>query len=230
MTSTQRITRIAITLCKMIFLSTGLISLNSLADNRQMEALEFSFLVPYEYSEKIDFDGGSSIDMQGNHGFGFGIGYHWNKHLSTRFDTTWNYNDYKGTRVLDTDPAEEKQFTSRLDTIHLDLGADWYLPIDKPILPFIGVNLGWDFFDTNVPTGPSDTICWWDPWWGYMCSSSQNTYTEDAWHFGWSTGFRLDLGRRHFARWTYGERYTDIDTADGNAKLRTSRIEFGWTY
>ena len=47
---------------------------------------------------------------------------------------------------------------------------------------------------------------------------------------GWSAGLRVDLGRRHFARLVYGERYVDIDTADGLAKFRTSRIEFGWAY
>lgn len=216
---------------KLLAVLTGLVlACSTQANNRQIHNFDFALLFPYDYSTDIDFNGPADADIQGNHGFGLGLGYTWNDQITTRFDMTSNHRRYTATRVADDDSGDKENYRSRLDSVHLQLGLDYYFVQNRPWAPFVGVTAGWDFFDTNIPSGPPSDYCWWDPWWGYICGRSQPTYTETAWQLGWNAGMRFDLGRRHFARILYGERHTDINTADRNARFAYSRIELGWSY
>ncbi|WP_370980135.1 outer membrane beta-barrel protein [Agaribacterium sp. ZY112] len=210
----------------LIVLSALVLSFGAQANNRQMNIMDFSLYIPWDYSKDLNTKNGSSAEIEGNHGFGLGMGYSWSDSISTRFDLQWNHRDYSGIQVSDGPLKIEQPYRSRLDSIHMDLGVDWYLIKNRPWTPFLSASVGWNFYDSNIPAGPGD--CWWDPILGPVCV--QSTYTEDTWSTGLAGGLRFDIGDRYFTRILYGERFINMDNINGTTNFRYSRVEFGWSY
>jgi hypothetical protein len=48
----------------------------------------------------------------------------------------------------------------------------------------------------NIHDGPADTGCWWDPWWGYMCASFYDTYSNTVTSVLHGVGIRRDMSDR----------------------------------
>ena len=78
--------------------------------------------------------------------------------------------------------------------------AIWHL-MDGPLTPYVGAGLGWTWIDTNVPTGPPVTGCWWDPWWGYVCYTDYPTKTTDAFSYQAILGVRYEFNPRPSCAW-----------------------------
>ena len=169
----------------------------SYADRR--DNFEFTLIVPFVMSEEVEFDGGASIDINDDPGFGFGMGYHYTDNFALRGDVTWNSVSYDATRVLDDGNGTEERYSGKLDIFALSFGGDYYFTTGT-LSPFVNGNVGWTNIDTNITDGGGDTVCWWDPWWGYVCDTILTTYQEDYWHYGVGAGLRLDLNRSTFLR------------------------------
>ncbi len=202
----------------------------SFADNRSTGEVEFSFFAPYYFSEDVDFDGGASAELEDTLGFGFGIAYNINTYLASRFDFEWSSRNYDATRVADDDDNTRSDIRSRLDDVRLNLGLDYYFLGEGTISPYITGNLGWQSLDTNIPAGPPNTICWWDPWWGYICDGYQPTYTDSNWYYGAGIGVRVPLGRSNFFRIGYYESRSSVSNTKSDPTFAQTRIEFGWAY
>ena len=54
--------------------------------------------------------------------------------------------------------------------------------------------IGWSWVDTNIATEPPEVGCWWDPWYGYICTSWVNTRTLDGLTYQLGVGARYDFG------------------------------------
>ena len=212
-------------LCALLSLSAA-----SHSDNRQEGAAEFSFYIPYAHAETIDFKGGAEANLKDNIGFGFAMAYNVNERVAARFDIDWVRQDYTGKRIIDDDPIEEQKIRSRLDTFRMSLGGDFYFMGEQNISPFISGSIGWEFLDTNIPIGPPNTACWWDPWWGYICQNYQNTYTDSNWFYGAGLGIRVAIGRNNFARLGYYETRSSLNNTESTPRFAVTRFEFGWTY
>jgi hypothetical protein len=116
---------------------------------------EFIFDLNYQDGYDIDFEGGS---------------YNFSNRLQVQMLLDWLNADYDATiRSGDIPPdpsfsvsGEYESFTPRVNVL--------YNFMDGDITPYVSAGIGWSFIDTNVPQGPPQTGCWWDPWWGYICT------------------------------------------------------------
>ena len=206
------------------------LSANAQTNNRQSGTTEVSLIIPYSYSETIDFEGGASADIDGDHGFGIGFAYNIKHNLATKVDFVWHSRNYAATRVLDDGDNTTERYAGRLDDFNLRIGADYYLTSGR-IAPFINGNAGWTFVDSNIPSGPPSSVCWWDPWLGYICSSSVPTHTDSSWFYGAGLGLRIDLGRSNFAKITYLETWVDdLNHTTDLPGFSSVRFEFGFSY
>ena len=91
----------------------------------------------------------------------------------------------------------------------------------------MNANLGWTNIDSNISDGEGTTICWWDPWWGYVCDTFLSTYQKDYWHYGIGVGLRVDMNRDTFLRVGYHRRWLDLDNSPGTSSFDGLRFEFG---
>lgn len=202
---------------------------SSLAYADRADDFEFTLIIPYAYGEEVDFDGGASIDINDDPGFGFGFAYNYSDRFALRGDLTWNSVSYDAIRILDDGNFTRDRWGGDLDVFAMTFGGDFYLTTGK-IAPFVNLNMGWANVDTNIADGPGSSYCWWDPWWGYMCSYYQSTYNKDSWFYGAGVGIRFDLSRNNFIRAGYYQRWMDFDNADSSNAFSGLRFEFGFSY
>ena len=190
---------------------------------------EFTLQIPYAYGDDIDFGGGANVDVNSDAGFGFTMGYNYSEQLNLHGNFTWNSVSYDATRVLDDGDNTEEKFGGVLDTFSASVAGDYYF-IDGPFTPFVNASLGWTYIDSNVASGRPESLCYWDPWWGYICDYYQPTYNSDSWSYGLGAGVRFDMNDHYFIRAGYYERWIDIDEAKGSPSTGILSLEFGFMY
>lgn len=189
---------------------------------------EFSLYLPYLHTQDLDFDGGAKADIDDGFGFGFSTAYNMTDKLAFRGDLHWIEVDWSGERVFDA-ALPNQHIDGDYDIVDTHFGLDYYFAEWGDFKPFVNGNLGWAFVDTNIAEGPPVNVCWWDPWWGYVCSWFQETREETVFHYGLGGGVRYDLNRRQYLRLGYYLDWQDVDNG-GTVDVGQFRFEFGVSY
>lgn len=203
-----------------------------LAQNRadREQTWEFLFDVNYQDSYKVNFEGGSSANTDSDLGFSLGANYHYNNRLQLQFTFDWLRLDYDATIQSGDFPpnpsygvrGEMESFTPRVNVV-LNL-------LESNFTPYISGGIGWSFIDTNIPQGPPQTGCWWDPWWGYICQTYQNTRDTDELAYQAGVGVRWDVNRGLSLRLGYEKQWIDVGTATSTPGFDVIRFGLGYKY
>ena len=179
-------------------------------------------------SETLSGDRGSAIDVEGELGWGFSSLYHFNNRLALGVEFSWVKPNYLATRVLEN--------TLQTDTLRAELGVfnmqakGVYHFLEGPLTPYIEAGLGWTDIDSNIISGPPTTGCWWDPWWGYVCDTFFDTYSETRTSMSAAIGLRWEMSPAAVMKASYGTLEIDTARAIEKASLDTFRVEFAWRY
>jgi opacity protein-like surface antigen len=196
---------------------------HSLADNPLMklsnrqDGFEIILQSKYVDSKSASGENGSGVDVQDSWGWGFGFGYNFTEHWAFNFDISWRSANYDATVIVEDNaepPTESgpKKYAGRLDTSSTQFSATYNF-LDKRFTPYVSGILGWTFIDTNIATGPPQEWCWWDYWWGYICSSYIPTKSETDFTYGGALGVRFDITRSVFLRASYNKLWIDFKNA-----------------
>jgi opacity protein-like surface antigen len=194
--------------------------------SRREGGFEIVLQTHYTESSTLSGSGGSSVDINDDWGAGFGFGYNFTEHWEFNFDVGWNSFNYSATAGGDVDPEFSNKYNGQLDTSS-SLFSATYNFMDKRFTPFVSGALGWVFIDTNIPTGPPGTSCWWDPWYGYICSSYVPTKTSTEFTYGGTVGVRMDLAPSFFLRLGYNMMWLDLDNVDSTS-FNSWRLDAGF--
>src|SRR5262245_11351854 len=76
-----------------------------LKKSNRAQTWEFTLPIRYFPGYKVDFDGGSSIDLNDDLGWGFGFGYNFNEKMNLDFEFAWMSANYKATFASADFPA-----------------------------------------------------------------------------------------------------------------------------
>jgi Outer membrane protein beta-barrel domain len=158
---------------------------------------DFRFL----FGDTLNFNGGTQLRTNDDVGFGIGGGFNLNEHINLGFEWSYNNVTYNGTIASGSGQAAFPITGSASISRLAFTGA--YNLLEGPLTPYVGGNLGYSYIDTNIPNGPPQTGCWWDPWFGYICSTWQSTHGTNAWIYGLDVGLRWDANRAFFIRGGY---------------------------
>jgi opacity protein-like surface antigen len=176
----------------------------------------------------MDGQEGSTLDTDNEFGFSLGGGYNFTDRLATTFGFQWSGVGYNAT-AMDEDGAEVG-ISGKYDSFTLSGNLVYYFS-DGPLSPYVGAGIGWTWIDTNVPNGPPYTWCWWDPWWGYVCSTSYPTETIDAFSYQALIGLRYTFDSdRTFVQLGYTSQWMDFDRASGTPRFDVITLDFGWIF
>jgi len=105
-----------------------------------------------------------------------------------------------------------------------------YSFLTGPFTPFVAGGVGWTWVDTNIATELPNIGCWWDPWWGYVCTSWQDTKTISGLAYELGIGVRYDFSRTLAADGTYTMRWVDFENATGTPSFDTLQLSLVWKF
>jgi len=175
---------------------------------------EFGGELIYQNSLDIDFEGGSSASLDGDIGLALTFLYRFNERLEVGFGLDWNTIDYDAVIQSADFPNLSATVKGDMETFTPRVYANYNF-IDGPITPFVTGMLGYSFIDTNIPDGPAQGGCWWDPWFGEVCTVWQPTHSVDEFTYGLGVGVRWDASDTISVRFAYEKHWLDVSTADG---------------
>jgi opacity protein-like surface antigen len=87
-----------------------------------------------------------------------------------------------------------------------------YNILKSPLTPYIDGMLAGTYINTDIAAGPPQVGCYWDPWFGQICGTFQETKSNTFFTFGLGGGLRWDVNRWFFLRG--GARYQWIDISN----------------
>ena len=190
---------------------------------------EWSVIAIYQDSSDSGADRGSRLEVDSQLGLGFNIGYNFNNKFSLGADFEWLRPDYRATLVSDEDPTDTTVIDHELTQFNGRLKGTWNIT-DGPLTPYLELGLGWSGFDSNVVDGPPITGCWWDPWWGYVCSNFYNTFSSTEFTYGGALGLRYTMRGGMFWKLSVNHYVLDVGGSGAEPELNAARLEIGWGF
>ncbi len=185
---------------------------------------EASFKVLNSISTDIDGEMGSSIDIDSDIGWGFSLGYNINPHILVNFEMTSTTPKYDATLIYE-DNDETYHIKNKMNLYSSQFNVVYNFTTEQ-FTPFVQAGLGWSYLDSNIADGPPNTVCWWDPWWGYICEGYQKTYNDTRFSYNVAAGVRYELDNSMFFRASYQQNWIDLSSSD-DLSLGMIHIEIG---
>jgi opacity protein-like surface antigen len=174
----------------------------------------------YQFSKGVDFEGGSKADLDDDLGLALSFTYRFNSRFELLFGVDWNSVDYQA----DIAPAPVSPGGPIVGTgFSVDGELEYWTPrvgvnfnlLEGDLTPYVTGGVGWSFIDTNIPEGRAQTSCWWDPWYGYVCGTFQDTKSFDQLTYNLGAGLRWDVGSSISLRFGYERHWLDLGEASG---------------
>jgi outer membrane protein assembly factor BamD len=179
-------------------------------------------------SADVDFKGGTTVELDGGAGFMLGVAYHYTDRLQLGSTFTYDQKDYTAELVGD-DPDESFAVKGSLDSMTLMFDVAYRI-LTGPLTPYVAGSVGWSWVDTNIATEPPDIGCWWDPWYGYVCTSFQDTKSVSSLAYGLDVGLRYDLNEVFAVQGGYTMRWVDFENATGTPAFDGFQLSLGWKF
>ena len=173
---------------------------------------EFGGELIYQDSTEFTADHDAAASLDSDLGIALTFGYRFSERLELTFGVDWNNIDYDATVVSDGVPllpnGTEISVSGELEAFTPRVGINFNF-IDGPITPYVSAMIGYAFIDTNIPDGPPQSGCYWDPWYGQICGSWQPTRSADNFVYGAGVGVRWDVNDAWSVRFGYDKRWID---------------------
>lgn len=203
----------------------------SATDSQRTGRSQFSF--PITFTSGADYGSdGTNVKVNDDVGWGFGFGYNFSENLLVGAEFTWldaSYDafvatDFDGDQISD----DSIEVSGVLDASNFQAFAQYnFMP--RNITPFVRGSFGWTWIDSNIPAGPAQGACWWDPWWGYVCDTWQSTFSDTAFAYGAAAGIRAEMPSRFFVEGSYNLLWIDLDRG-GSQSFDGFRVNLGWVF
>ena len=197
----------------------------------QIRAGKWEFTLQPLYAESFDVSGnGSKADVDAAWGFGMGFAYNLTDNFSIGGDFSWAQADYKATvSPAAGNPGASYTADAELETSSLRLNATWNI-LKTAFTPFIMGGVGATYVDTNIPNGPPQDYCWYDPWWGYYCGTTVPTKDDTYFSYMAGAGVRWDSQGSFFLRGMVAEQWLDVGGQVGTPGVVFYRIDIGFKF
>ena len=197
------------------------------SDESRAQKWDFSFNILGLESEQANGTNGSGLKIDSETGWGFGIAYNINKRFALGFDMNFVKPGYTATLVDEDD--EVTTINHKLTISTGQFKGVWNI-LQGPLTPYVEGGLGWTYIDSNVASSPPITGCWWDPFWGYICNTFFNTYSDTSFSYSGGLGVRWEITPQIFLRGGYNYLKVDLGSSAGDLKLGSWLFSVGTSY
>ena len=184
--------------------------------------------ISFMNSTDAEFEGGTSADFESDTGFRLGVGYHFTENLEAGVSLGIGQRDYE-VEIAGDEPGESFRSKGDLDYTSFVVNGTYNF-LSGPFSPFVTAGIGWSWVDTNIATEPPQTGCWWDPWFGYICSTWQDTRTIDGLTYQLGVGGRYDFSDTVALKASYRIDWIDFDKAQSTPDFDGFELSIGWKF
>jgi opacity protein-like surface antigen len=218
-----------------MFCLTCLLAAASLAtasaqnSNARDQGWEFGLDVIYQDSTDLSFDGGTTASLDTGWGLTVGGAYRLNERFEAGFGIDWQRIDYDANLQSATLPALRLGVAGDLEAFTPRAWLNVNL-MQGPITPYATAGIGWAFIDTNIPNSRVQIGCWWDPWWGQVCTPYQSTKSIDSFVYDLGVGVRWDISSGYTLRLGYEKHWFDYGNATGTPDFDQWKIGLALRY
>ena len=202
----MRLQRLFICAAAMSLLSAG-----AMAQSRDV-GWEFGGDLIYQNSQDVEFDGGTNVAFGSDLGFSLSAGYRFSDRFELQFGVDWSKVDYDVSFQSATVPGLTFDASGDIEQFTPFIKGNFNL-LEGPITPYLTAGAGYSFIDTNIPDGPPQVGCWWDPWYGEVCTTYQSTATTESFTYNAGLGVRWDMSTGNSMRLSYEKHWYDLDNA-----------------
>jgi opacity protein-like surface antigen len=190
---------------------------------------EFGVDGVYQDSAKWSFNGGSSVRVDSDYALTLNAGYRMSSRLEFSFALDWQKADYDATIQSADVPGLSADVSGDYEAFTPRASVNFNF-LEGSITPYVTGGLGWSFVDTNIPNGRPTTGCWWDPWYGEICATVQDTHSADGLTYDLGAGVRWDASGGFSLRFGYEKHWYDFDKASGTPDLDQFKLGVIWRY
>lgn len=173
-------------------------------------------------------DSTASVDSE--LGFSLGAAYHLSSKLSFGGAFEFDQPDYNASLVSPNFPNQTFNIRGDLENMRLLFDATYEFLDTGAFRPYASALAGWTWTDTNIATSPPETGCWWDPWWGPICTTWQDTKSIDGFTYGLAVGGRYDFNRSFAMQLGYRYLWTDYGRAVGTPDMDGFTLSLNWAF
>lgn len=158
---------------------------------------------------------------------GFGFAYHFSDFFSVRSDFMFGSANFSGNYPNQAAGTTTLSQSALIQTGRFNLD---YNMINRRLTPIITAGIGYQYMQTELQSVPPSTVCWWEPWWGWVCqtSSAQAWETDFTWNAG--GGFRWNITDNLFVKVIGGATWLQYAGASGITTQIEGIFSIGWTF
>lgn len=183
----------------------------------------------YQDEADISFEGGTSAALEDDIGLAVTFAYRLNDRFELGFGLSWQAIGYRATLHSGVIADASIDVSGDLEAFTPRVWANVNL-LRGPLTPYVSAGAGWSFVDTNIPNGLVQVGCWWDPWWGYVCTPYQSTKAIDAPAYDAGIGVRWDISPGYTFRLSYEKHWIDYDTTSSTPDFDQWKIGVSYRY
>ncbi len=188
---------------------------------------EASLLVQSQQGTDKDFENGSVLDIDSEWGWGFTVGWNWTEKWNLAYKFTLVKPDYAATIVPEDTEIPPQTINFTMSKYAHQFNVTYHF-LQGPLTPYIQAGAGWTKLDSNIINQPPVTGCWWDPWWGYICSTTWSTYDTTKFSYNAGLGLRWDVNGALFLRGSYNREFVKLKSADLDFDTLTLEAGLMW--
>jgi opacity protein-like surface antigen len=190
---------------------------------------EFRIGPVFQESKNVSFNGGSNANIDSTTGVKIGAGYYITDQLIVGGNFSYGQSNFNGTVQSGTPGVGASIENGHVDFSTLMFDATYtFLP--GPIKPFGKVGLGWNWVNTNIASGPPQVGCWWDPWWGYVCSGWQPTHGASSFAYQVGAGVQASFSRSFAVDLDYQYTWIDLHNTSSTPGFGAVELLFVWRF
>ena len=184
---------------------------------------ETSVILAFQTGNDKSFENGSALEIESATGWGISVGWNWTDQFNLAYKFVSTSPRYTAL-VIPEDPLVPQLIEYKMSKTSHQFNMTYNFS-RKAFTPFVIGGVGWTKLDSNVPTGPPDLSCWWDPWWGYICFEDWDTYSASKFTYNLGVGLRWDINNAVFTKASYSREFLKLD--NGSLDFDMALFEFG---
>ncbi len=171
---------------------------------------EGSVILAFQNGLDKSYEGGSELSIDSATGWGVSFAWNWTDQWNLSYRLVSASPNYTALVVPEDTNIVPQVLEHKASKMSHQFNVTYNFS-RKAFTPYLSAGIGYGKIDSNVPSAPPTTGCWWDPWWGYICVSDWQTYKASGFTYNIGAGLRWDINNAIYTKASYSREFMDVE-------------------